>query len=201
MGYNGRMKKRPALVCRPLTPSRWKDFAALFGPGGACGGCWCPWVRLPSREYRAVRGTRARRRMKALVDAGRVPGLLAYEGSRAVGWLALGPREEFRRLETSRALKPVDARPVWSAPCFFVARDARGRGVTTALLKAAADFARRQGARILEGYPVDARGRRQAPAFVWWGLLPAFEKAGFREAARRTPGRPVVRRALSGRSR
>jgi GNAT superfamily N-acetyltransferase len=179
----------------PLTRARWKDFETLFGKNGACAGCWCQWIRLPAAEYRAIRGEGAKRAMKKLAAGSRTPGLLAYEGRRAVGWIALGPRKNFRRLETSRALKPVDEKPVWSAPCFFVAKEARGNGVTTALLKAASAHARSKGAKIIEGYPVET-SKRTADAFLWWGTASAFKKAGFREAARRAKVRPIMRKAL-----
>ena len=184
------------LTVKPLTPSRWKDFEALFGPKGACAGCWCQWIRLPRKEFGAIRGAGAKKLMKKMVKAGEVPGLLAYKGKRAVGWAAVGPRESYRRLEKSRVLKPVDGRAVWSAPCFFTAKDARGEGVTTALLKAAAVHAAKKGAKMLEGYPVDTRGKKVPDAFVWWGLRGAFEKVGFKEAARRSKVRPIMRRAL-----
>lgn len=184
------------LAIKPLTPARWKDFEALFGPRGACAGCWCQWNRLPSKEFSAVRGPGAKRLMKRLVDAGEPTGLLAYEGKRAVGWAALAPREAYRRLETSRVLKPVDERPVWSVPCFFTAKEARGRGVTPALLRAAAAHAKKKGASMLEGYPIDTRGKKVPAAFAWWGLKGAFEKAGFTEAGRRSKTRPIMRRAL-----
>lgn len=188
--------KNPGFSIRPLTPARWKDFEALFGPRGACAGCWCQWIRRTRAEHRGTTSEANKRAMKRLVDAGEVPGLLAYEGGKAVAWAALGPRSSFKRLETSRVLKPIDDEPVWSAPCFFVSRDARGKGATAALLLAAADRARRKGARVLEGYPVDPKGKRIPPAFVWWGLEPAFRKAGFQEAARRSPTRPVMRKSL-----
>ncbi|UPT74572.1 MAG: GNAT family N-acetyltransferase [Elusimicrobiota bacterium] len=181
---------------KPLTPARWKDFEALFGPRGACDGCWCHWIRLPRKEFEAARGDGAKAMMKALVDSGEPTGLLAYEGKRAVGWAALAPRSKFRRLEKSRVLKPVDEKPVWSLPCFFVAKDSRGKGVTTALLKAAAVHAAQKGAKLLEGYPVDTKGRKTADAFVWWGLSGAFEKAGFKAVARRSKTRPIMRRAI-----
>lgn len=181
---------------KPLTPARWKDFEALFGPKGACAGCWCQWIRMPRKEFAAARGARAKAAMKRLVAAGEPTGLLAYQGKTAVGWAALAPREKFRRLEKSRILKKVDETPVWSMPCFFVAKEARGSGVTTALLKAAAAHAKKSGAKMLEGYPVDTKGKRTADAFVWWGLSGAFEKAGFSAVARRSKTRPVMRRAI-----
>lgn len=184
------------LTVKPLTPARWKDFEALFGPRGACAGCWCLWNRQTSAEFRANRGAKNKRLMRALVAGGNPPGLLAYMGKKAVGWVAVAPREAYRRLETSRVLKPVDDRPVWSVPCFFTAKEARGRGVMSALLEAAARYAARRGAETLEGYPVETKGRRAPDAFVWWGVKGAFAKAGFKVAARRSPTRPVMRRAL-----
>ena len=77
---------------------------------------------------------------------------------------------------------------------FFVARPWRRRGITVELLKAAVEFARRQGARIVEGYPVEPKNE-QADAFVYTGLASAFRKAGFKEALRRSPTRPIMRRA------
>jgi GNAT superfamily N-acetyltransferase len=187
-----------ALVIRPLTPGRWNDFTALFGDNGACGGCWCMFWRAPRPAYRAGTqegGAGNRAAFKKLVKAGPPPGLLAYEGKAAVGWIALAPRERYERLKGSRILKPVDAQPVWSAPCFFVAKSHRRRGVTVALLKAATDYAKSQGAQILEGYPVDP-AKKQPDAFMFTGLAGAFKKAGFKEAARRSPARPVMRRKL-----
>jgi GNAT superfamily N-acetyltransferase len=122
--------------------------------------------------------------------------LLAYLDGVAVGWCAVAPRDDYVRLAGSRVLAPVDERPVWSAPCFFVAREARGRGVTVALLRAAAAYAAAHGADTIEGYPLDTRGARTPAAFAWWGLESAFAKAGFREVARRSPTRPIMRRRL-----
>lgn len=184
----------------PLTPERWDDFVALFGPRGACAGCWCTWARFTHAEFKATPPVRRRAHIRTVVKRGPPPGLLAYEGGTAVGWVAVAPRETYRRYAASRVLAPVDEKPVWSVPCFFVAKAARGRGLTVALLKAAGAFAASQGATLLEGYPVDTRGKRQAAAFVWTGLPSAFEAAGFREVERRSATRPIVRRALRTRT-
>jgi GNAT superfamily N-acetyltransferase len=87
---------------------------------------------------------------------------------------------------------------VWSVVCFFVTKAWRGRGVTVRLLEAAARYAAQHGATMLEGYPVAAKSRQSA-AFVWTGLASAFASAGFEEVARRSPTRPVMRRALRAR--
>ena len=180
------------LRLHPLTPDRWPDLETLFGPRGACAGCWCMWWRLPRADFERQRGEANRQALKALVDAGQVLGLLAYLGGRPVGWCAVGPRESYPALARSRILKPVDDRAVWSVVCFFVDRRNRGHGVTGALLRAAVEYARERGASIVEGYPVEPQGR-SADAFVYTGLASTFRKAGFIEVARRSETRPVMR--------
>lgn len=185
----------PALRFHPLTPERWKDVVRLFGPRGACAGCWCMWWRLPHAVFQRGKGDRNRRAFRKLVAAGPPPGILAYAGGEPVGWCAVAPRAAYPRLAHSRVLAPVDDAPVWSVTCFFVTRGWRGRGISQALLAAVAAFVRRRGGRLLEGYPIDARAKR-ADVFVYTGLASSFAGARFREVARRSPTRPIVRRAL-----
>jgi len=194
--------KRPAtppLTIHPLTSERWPDLVRLFGERGACGGCWCMWWRLPRARWVGQKGLANQKAFRAVVEAGPPPGLLAYAGDEPVGWCALAPRTDYPRLETSRILKPVDDQPVWSVPCFFVARGCRRRGVNLALLKAAASYARSRGARMLEGYPSDPKPG-YPEVFYYTGLTSAFRKAGFREVARRSPARPIMRRELRKRA-
>jgi GNAT superfamily N-acetyltransferase len=179
----------------PLTPARWGDFAELFGPRGACGGCWCMWWRVERKDYRAGQAGLNKRRMKKIVASGDPPGLLAYDGERAVGWIALGPRADYPGLARARTLKPPDDQPVWSVTCFFVAKDHRRRGLTTELLKAAAEYVRKRGGKLLEGYP-SKPGGPWPDMSAWTGLVPAFERAGFTLAAKPTGGRRIMRRQL-----
>ncbi len=179
----------------PLTPQRWPDFEKLFGKNGACAGCWCMWWRLPAAQWRVQKGEGNREAMQKLVNTGARPGLLAYADGQAVGWCAVAPREEYPRFAASRVLKAVDDQTVWSVTCFFVARAWRRCGLTRQLLEAASEFATQQGAKILEGYPVEPK-RDQPDAFVYTGLSSAFRKAGFAEVARRSPSRPIFRREL-----
>jgi GNAT superfamily N-acetyltransferase len=187
-----------AITVAPLGPARWADFVKLFGPRGACAGCWCMFPRLTTAEWKTQGGSN-RRSMKRIVDGGDPPGLLAFEDGEAVGWIAVAPRERYPRFERSRILKPVDDAPVWSVTCFFIARGARGRGITVKLLRAACDHVAARGGRIVEGYPVDPKGRHYAPTFAWHGLAAAFSAAGFKEVARRSPGRPIMRKVLRAR--
>jgi GNAT superfamily N-acetyltransferase len=140
-------------------------------------------------------GEQNKRALKSLVDGGYVPGLIGYEGGSPVGWISLSPREDYAKLKRSPVMKPVDDRPVWSIVCFFVDRRARGRGVSEALLQGAIDYARSQGATLLEAYPVDKKERTH-PDFMFFGAKSMYDKAGFKEVARRKETRPVVRRAI-----
>ena len=181
------------LTFSPLTPSRWDDFADLFGPRGATGGCWCMWWRITNKEFEANKGEGNRMAIKDLVDKGTIPGILAYDGDQAIGWCSVAPREEFTRLERSRILKPVDEQPVWSIVCFFVAKGYRRQGVTVGLLKAAIDYVRQHGGKIVEGYPVEPRQDKMPDPFVYTGLASAFLEAGFKEVLRRSETRPIMR--------
>jgi len=136
--------------------------------------------------------------MRDVVKTQPPPGVLAYAGGAAIGWCAIAPREAYPRLDRSRIFKRLDDEPVWSVSCFFVARPYRRQGVTTALLRAALDFARRRGARIVEGYPVETRKGSDMPApWAWTGFASSFRAAGFEEAARRSQTRPMMRYVLA----
>jgi GNAT superfamily N-acetyltransferase len=177
----------------PLTPERWPDLEQLFGPKGACCGCWCMYWRLLHKQFKEQTGNLNQRNLKALVDSGAVPGILAYADETPVGWCSLAPREEFPRLGRSRILKPLDDQPVWSVVCFFVAKGYRKQGLTIQLLKTAVNFAQDNGAHIVEGYPIEPKSGKSPDAFVYTGLASAFQQAGFIEIARRSETRPIMR--------
>ncbi len=181
------------VMYRPVTPSRWPHLEKLFGERGACGGCWCMVWRLPRQRWLAGRGAGNRRALKRLIASGRKPGVLAYLGREPIGWCAVAPRADYPALGRSRVLSPIDDEPVWSVSCLFVARPYRRQGVSIALLKAAVELAAKQGARVVEGYPVEPAMTRMPDAFAWTGIPSAFAQAGFREVVRRSKTRPIVR--------
>jgi GNAT superfamily N-acetyltransferase len=194
-----------ALDIRPLTPARLPDLAALFEQGGDPKWCWCAYFRIRGFDFSKGGKTRHRRAMEAATHEAaredRAPGLVAYEGDEAVGWISIGPREDYERLAYSTVLQPIDDKPVWSIVCFVVGRQSRGRGVANALLDAGIDYAREHGATMLEAYPVEVgQGKRIDSGSVYRGTVSMFERAGFKVVDRRpTPGgppRPIVRRAI-----
>jgi len=184
----------PALEVHPATPERWPDLEKLFGKHGASSGCWCMWWRLPRAQFQQQAGQKNKEALKAIVDSGEPPGLLAYAEGEAIGWCSVGPRQVFGALERSRTLKRVDDEPVWSVVCFFVAKPYRGRGVMLPLLTAAVEYARAHGAKIVEGYPVEPTQRLSGDR-GYSGVASAFRKAGFVEVLRRGE-RPIMRRSL-----
>lgn len=176
----------------PLTTQNWDAFEQLFGKRGACGGCWCMWFRLSNDDFKRQKGDANKSAMRSLVEAGRIPGILAFHGDVPVGWCSVSRRQEFPRLQRSRILKAIDEQPVWSIVCFFIAREYRGKGVSTCLLEEAIAFVKAQGGTIIEGYPLEPK-QKVPDLFAYYGLASSFQKAGFVEVARRSAGRPIMR--------
>lgn len=189
------------LAIRPLTPALWPLLEDLFGRQGACYGCWCTYFRLPPALRRENDRERNRSVMEALVEAGPPPGLLAIVEGQAVGWMQIGPRAEVPEWNNagrvSAPLEPAEAADsaVWAISCFFVRARWRGRGLTHRLVAGGIDFARANGARLLEACPMDQAKTSRSPG-LFVGSTRTFEKAGFSEVARRKPGRPLLRLAL-----
>jgi GNAT superfamily N-acetyltransferase len=193
------------LEIQPLTSERLPDLATLFDQGGDPKWCWCAFWRVRGRDWTNSTAAENRATLSEAVEPtageGRAPGLVAYADGEAVGWVSVGPREDYDRIVHSKVLAPVDEQPVWSIVCFVVGRRARKRGVARAMLDAAIAYAEAHGASLLEAYPVDAAGGRVPAATAYRGTLSMFEDAGFDEVARRkankaSPDRPIVRREL-----
>ena len=166
------------LSFKPLKQNLWTDLEELFGPRGACAGCWCMYWKLRGKAYEEARGIETRQ--------------MHYLDGDVVGWVAVEPRSAYPRLAHSRILQPVDDQTVWSITCFFVSKKYRRMGITIELLKAAVEHVRCQGGTIVEGYPVETRDAMPAP-FIYTGTASAYQQAGFQEVARRAPTRPIFR--------
>jgi len=202
------------LDIQPVDTDRWPDLARLFdGPGDAAG-CWCMWFRIPVNTYSANGKAGNRAAMERLVGGGDQPGLIAYDADRPVGWVSLAPRRDFVRIETKAERGDVGEDGVWSVVCFFIAPGLRKKGIASALLAAAIEFARARGACVLEAYPVDRFGPI-SNGEAYTGVVSMYARAGFKEVGRfdrwaavpeasgpepkrltRPPGRPVMRLEL-----
>lgn len=176
-----------ALRIRALTTEDWPVLETLFGANGACGGCWCMYWRVPStgKYWDEHKGAENKKALRRLVQAGDARGLLAFAGNEAAGWCSVGPREDFAYLKRARKIGPAPGPSTWSVTCFYIPRPWRNEGIARQLLIAAVGYARSEGARYLEGYPVKpySGGRRIPDAFAHTGLSRLFERAGFTAAA------------------
>jgi len=178
----------------PVTAGSWGDMCALFEARGPRGGhrnvpaygCWCMYWRDRSLEH----GEPKKRAMAELVRAGGEPGLLAYGGDEPVGWVSLGPREDFPALSGSPQYRPRETGggdAVWSLVCFTVDRYAQRQGVARALLAAAVEHAFARGASSLEAYP------HKSDRVNYMGHAELFAAAGF-APVRETNKRVIMRR-------
>jgi len=184
------------ITIRPLTPSLWPELETLFGKNGASNGCWCMYWRI-GPEYRKRPREKNRIAFRKIVKNGPPPGLLAFDGERAVGWCQLTPRQDLRWLNRKPSLEPVDDVPVWALSCFYIRRGYRRRGVMADLIVEALKVAKRANARALEAYPVDT-ARPGGTSNLFTGRASTFKRLGFRAVARRQPSRPIMRHDLKG---
>ncbi|HEY3291304.1 MAG TPA: GNAT family N-acetyltransferase [Anaerolineae bacterium] len=185
----------------PLSPQTWPDLLQLFEHHGNPGWCWCMLWRLPSAEYTKLASAERRQALECTVQAGTPTGVIGYVNHEPAGWCSIAPRETYARLEHSRTLQRIDDKPVWSIVCFFIKRSRRGRGIRACLLMDAIEYARRQGAAIVEAYPVgphtDADGTVINPkSYTYMGTYKLFETAGFVMSRELPNGRRIMRMTL-----
>ena len=178
---------------KPLTLQEWPDFTQLFEEHGPQNGCWCMYWRTSRAECQKGFGEGNKQAFKAIVESGKVPGILAYQQGKAVAWCSIAPRDDYPVLSRSPTLKPVDDRPVWSIICFFVSKSYRRMGMTEILITAAIDYAKKKGAEIVEAYPLRAEISKEFPFERYMGVLPTFERLGFKEVLSRSKRRPILR--------
>jgi GNAT superfamily N-acetyltransferase len=182
------------LTFEPLSRKNWNEFVQLFGERGACGNCWCMSFRLRNSEFEEGKVNDGNKSaMKELVWKNKPTGILGFYQGQAIAWCALAPREDFIKLENSRVHKRIDDKPVWSIPCFFVAKQFRGMGVSVQMLNGIIDYAKKKRITILEAYPTIPTQDKLPDAFAWIGLYKSFKRAGFEIVDRTSKHRPMVR--------
>jgi GNAT superfamily N-acetyltransferase len=191
----------PDLHIRPLTPDRIPAFLTLFGPSGACYGCWCQHFRIRPKDRQTLGSDEKRDLMVARINEGPPPGLLAFQGDDPVGWMQIGPRADVPewnnpgRSSSPLPDAPADDLTVWAVSCFFFRSRMRGKGLSHAMLAAGIDHARASGARLLEASPMD-RAKQSKSIGLFVGSTSVFAKAGFQTVAQARPNRPLMRLML-----
>jgi GNAT superfamily N-acetyltransferase len=108
--------------------------------------------------------------------------VLAYDGDEVVGWAGAHPRAD-TMFARNRTIPRIDDLDVWSVWCIRVRPGHRGEGIAHHLLAGAVDLARDHGAPVVEGYPLDNKGRKIDLTMAYVGTRRLFERAGFTKAA------------------
>lgn len=181
------------ITVQPITPKLADDLDSFSRAHGRFRWCSCMSWRMPSTEFRNSDKEERAARLASLVEADKPVGLLAYSGDIPIGWCSVAPRESYGALVRSRVLAPVDEKPVWSIVCMFVDSGHRRRGVASALLRGAVDYAHSMSAVIIEGYPVEP-----GKSYSHMGTVAMFESAGFVDVTPAGRSRAVMRRDLTG---
>nr|WP_314842793.1 GNAT family N-acetyltransferase [uncultured Microbacterium sp.] len=185
------------------TAARWDDVQRALTGGGDGAGCQCIWPMLSNKDWDETTAPQREQMLKHEITAGPPPGLIAYVDGEAAGWIRIGPRTPQARVARTRMIaasssEPFDDDSVWAVTCFVVRREHRGHGLTLVLLRAAVEYARDSGARLIEGYPVDTGGERARTNDLFHGTLGTFVAAGFEHQTEMKPGRVLVTLTVAG---
>ena len=187
----------------PANQASFEDLQTVFGTRGPAARCQCQRYKLRPREAFAKFPVEERAlRLREQTDCGHpdaeaTSGLVAYLDGEPVGWCAVEPRPAFtgllrnNRVPWEGRAEAKDDETVWAVTCLFTRAGYRKRGVSYALARAAADFARERGARAVEGYPMTTKNAILEELHV--GTEGAFAAAGFTEVTRPTLRRAVMR--------
>ena len=208
MTATGRLTRDPITPAQlsiiPANQASWADLQAVFGTADYPGMCYCQHYKTRDCHWSSLSGEERHRRLREQTrcDSPRArttSGLVAYLGQEPVGWVAVEPRTAYPRLPKVRTVwsgrqedKTDDG--VWAVTCFVTRKGYRKRGITYALAAATVGFARDQGARALEAYPMITSPGKE----ITWGELhvgsrQVFADAGFTEVSHPSPRRVVMR--------
>lgn len=182
----------------------WADLQAIFGTADYPGKCYCQRFKTRDCHWSSLSDQQRQDRLREQTrcddpQARTTTGLVAYLDSEPVGWVAVEPRTAYPRLLRTRTAwsgrqedKADDS--VWAVTCFVTRKGYRKRGITYALAAATIGFAREQGARALEAYPMTTPPGKE----ITWGELhvgsrQVFADAGFTEVSRPSLRRVVMR--------
>jgi len=181
------------VVVHELTEGLWPAIEELFSTTGPVGRCWCMYWRI-GPTYRRRPPDSNKEDFHRVVAQGPPPGLVALDQHVAIGWCQLTLRTDLPALERNPKLGPVDETPVLAISCLYVRKGYRRSGVTSALIEAAVDDARRVGAPAIEAYPLDAKLSQSS---THTGYASTFERLGFQMVARHAAARPIMRLDLT----
>ncbi|WP_426247387.1 GNAT family N-acetyltransferase [Nocardioides sp. LHG3406-4] len=187
----------------PANEATWDDLQTVLGTRGPAARCQCQRFKLQRREsFGSFPVEERAHRLRQQTDCGHpeaeaTSGLVAYVDAEPAGWCAVEPRPAFTGLVRTMRV-PWEGRDedrtdesVWAVTCVFTRQGFRRQGVSRVLVRAAVDFARKRGARAIEGYPITTTDVITEELLV--GTVGTFAAAGFTEVSRPTLRRAVMR--------
>jgi GNAT superfamily N-acetyltransferase len=192
------------LTIVPANRASWADLQAIFGTADYPGKCYCQHFKTRDCHWSSMTDRERQDRLREQTHsddprARSTTGLVAYLGQEPVGWVAVEPRTAYARLPRTRTVwsgrqEDKGDHSVWAVTCFVTRKGYRKRGITYALAAATVGFAREQGARALEAYPMTTPPGQE----ITWGELhvgsrQVFADAGFTEVSHPSPRRVVMR--------
>jgi len=141
-------------------------------------------------------GENARLALRAAFENGSAYGLLAFDGERAVGWCAVDPVAT--QVGHDYFLHTPGGSD-WMIHCLYVEESARGKGVSGALVEAAAALAKENMAERILGFPIPEGSAGKFPKDLaeFSGRLSTFRKLGFEPRERLDDFYQVVALQLS----
>jgi GNAT superfamily N-acetyltransferase len=170
LAKNESIKSMTALRYIPVDQSNWTDLEKLFESKGGPHNCWCMvWRNMVEGTDRASKIDK-KASLQDYVENQKPVGLLCYDDAEPIAWCSIAPRESYRELSGDNSLSDV-----WSLVCFYIKRDYRQKGISDQLIQEAIQYAKDNGAKYVEAYPVDP----DSPSYRFMGFKPMFEKQGF----------------------
>ena len=154
----------------PVDKTNWTDLEKLFESKGGPHNCWCMVWRNMNEGTDRTNKIDKKASLENYVMNETPIGLLCYHNSDVIAWCSIAPRERYRELSGDNSLTNV-----WSLVCFFIKRAYRKKGITEELIKQAIHYAKANGAKYVEAYPVEP----DSPSYRFMGFKPIFDKLGF----------------------
>jgi GNAT superfamily N-acetyltransferase len=154
----------------PVDKSRWPDFEELFESKGGPKNCWCMVWRSTGKELKHTDKSHRKTYIRKRVNEHIPIGLMAYSSNKPIAWCSIAPRETHKQLGGNDSLKNV-----WSLVCFYIKKEFRQQGLTEKLIREAIKYAKKNGAKYIEAYPVDP----DSPSYRFMGFKQTFENMGF----------------------
>lgn len=161
-----------------LTPQTWEAYATMIERHrGVFGGCWCTWFHtLSADKERTYEGNRALK--QRLVEEGRAHAALVLHGDDVVAWAQFGSPAELPNIHHRKQYDAeADLVPDWRVTCIFVDKAHRRKHLSALALGGALDLVATAGGGVVEGYPHDKGGKREA--VLYNGTRRLYEAAGF----------------------